>query len=188
MRRLARDVVAVADALSLPDTIVIGHSMGGAVAVEAAILMPGRCRSVLGVDSFTDASFYRRRSQTEIRARHRIFAMDFAGAVSAMVRRITLDGGPAVADWIASEMGRCPPATALAQLDALLDWDIEARWPLLPCPAETINSAVLSRGIETVPDLRGLQVHEMDRVGHFPMLEDPARFSGLVGEIVRRHG
>ena len=183
----ARDVVAVADALALTDVVLVVHSMGGPVAVDAAIRLAGRCRLVLGVETFTDAAFYPRRPRAEIAARVGSFAADFGGTVAAMVRRITLHGGPDLATWIGEAMSRCDPATALAALEALLEWDIAARWSALPCPAETINSAILSRGTEPTSGLDGLRVHLMDRVGHFPMLEDPATLAAIMDEIVRRH-
>lgn len=184
---LAADVVGVADALDLADVILVGHSMGGPVAVEAAIRMRGRCRLVLGVETFTDTAFYSRRPRAEIAARLAPFAADFGGTMAAMVHRITRCGGPEIATWIAHEMSRSDPATALDALDALLDWDLAARWSALPCAAETINSACLSKGIETVPGLDGLGVHLMDRVGHFPMLEDHAAFAMIMADIVQRH-
>lgn len=183
----ARDVVAVVDALAHPEVILVGHSMGGPVAVEAAIRLAGRCRLVLGVDTFTDGAFYPRRPRVEVAARLAPYAADFAGTLAAMVRRITLCGGPDLATWIVAEMSRCDPATALAALEALLNWDIAARWSALPCAAETINSAILSRGLEATGGLDGLRVHLMDRVGHFPPLEEPAAFAALMEDIVRRH-
>ena len=184
---LARDVLAMADTLPVRDVILVGHSLGGPVAVEAAILMSGRCRLVLGVETFTDPAFYLRRSRTEIAARHQAFEADFPGVVAAMVQRITLRGGPELASWIAAEMSRVNPATALQMLDALLDWDIETRWPLLPCGSETINSAILSQWTQPSPNLDGLRIHMMDGVGHFPMLEQPAMLTGLINDVVHRY-
>ena len=181
------DVAAVADALALSDVILVGHSMGGPVALEAAVRLAGRCRLVLGVETFTDGAFYRRRPPAEIAARLEGVEADFGGVVDAMVRRITLCGGPGLATWIAGEMSRCDSGTALEALEALLDWDIAARWSALPCAAETINSASLSRELEPTADRDGLRGHVMDRVGHFPMLEEPAALTVAMNDVLRRH-
>lgn len=76
-------------------------------------------------------------------------------------------------------------SVALARLDALLTWDIEERWPLLDCPIETINSALLSENALMI-DLVGLSVHLMEDVGHFPMLEDAETFNALASGILKR--
>ncbi len=43
----ARLVVALLDTLRLPDAVLVGHSMGGAIAAEVAIRSPGRVRGLV---------------------------------------------------------------------------------------------------------------------------------------------
>ena len=50
MARHASDLEAVSEALGLPPAILVGHSMGGFVAVAAAHLYPDRVKDVLLVD------------------------------------------------------------------------------------------------------------------------------------------
>ena len=52
MPEFGADVKAVADAEKLKKVIIFGNSLGGPVAVEAALLMPGRVLGVVGVDTF----------------------------------------------------------------------------------------------------------------------------------------
>jgi len=105
----ARDVEAAIDAAGFDDAVVIGHSMGGAVGVDLAIRLGPRCRLLLGVDTFTDARFYRRRPAAEIAARRATFAADFAGTMRAMVAQITPPATPAeTVAWIAHEMAATP--------------------------------------------------------------------------------
>ena len=184
----AQDVVDVADALAAEQVVLVGHSMGGAVAVEAALRLGPRCALMLGVDTFTDAAFYGLRPAAEIAARQQVFATDFAGSMAGMVRRITgVDVEGRTVQWIVDTMTDFEPAFALAILGALLAWNIEARWPLLRCPAETINSAMLAAHCEEL-ELPGLAVQFMERVGHFPMIEDPDGFNALVRGTLARHG
>lgn len=49
-----KDITAVLNQLNLKNVIVIGHSMSGAIAVEAAINNPARIIGVVGVDNFTN--------------------------------------------------------------------------------------------------------------------------------------
>ncbi|MBD3856010.1 MAG: alpha/beta hydrolase [Acidobacteria bacterium] len=49
------DVQSVVEKLDLNNVVLVGHSMGGAVVLEAARLMPDRVTGVIGVDSLHDA-------------------------------------------------------------------------------------------------------------------------------------
>jgi pimeloyl-ACP methyl ester carboxylesterase len=183
MAAFGADVVAVADDLAAERIVLVGHSMGGPVALEAAMQLGDRCRLVLGVDTFTDAAFYGALPDATIAARCARFAADYAGTIAQMVERITAPtAAPALRAWIARTMARTDPAIGVAVLAQLLAWDIEARWPSVRCPVATINSAPLARQGRQLA-LAGLAVRELDGVGHFPMLEAPAAFAAGAREI-----
>lgn len=185
---MAADVAEVADHLELEDVVLVGHSMGGLVALEAARILGTRCRLIVGVDTFTDARFYTRRPDAEIDRRCEEIALDYEAFVVAMIERITApDLDPAIRRWIGREMVRVDLRHALASLRALLEWDIETFWPTVECPCETINSAALA-GVETVPGLDRLQVVPIENCGHFPMIERPAEFNRLLLDILVRNG
>jgi pimeloyl-ACP methyl ester carboxylesterase len=184
----AETVVSAIEARGGQSVVLIGHSMGGPVSIEAAIRLGARCRLVVGVDTFTDVNFYARRPREEIDRRKADFAADFKGAIGRMVDRIVLRlPEPDLKDWIASRMGSVDVPSELNALDSLLDWDALERWPHLRVPVETINSAELAQP-RTTQKLPDLTVTEMAGVGHFPMLEDPEVFNRLLAEILARHG
>jgi pimeloyl-ACP methyl ester carboxylesterase len=186
MAAFARDVEAVLEATGTGDAVFVGHSMGGAVCVEAALRLGRRCRLVLGIDTFTDARFYRRRPAPEIAARRARFAAAFQPEVARMVGAITAPRTPAATvRWIADAMSATRVDDALDALGALLAWDIEERWPALSAPVTTINATMLAAPEHAI-DLERLHVHAMDGVGHFPMLEAPARFNALVRDLTTR--
>ena len=49
----AQDVAAVVDALDASNVVLIGHSLGGPVVLEAALLRPRQVIGVIGVDATT---------------------------------------------------------------------------------------------------------------------------------------
>jgi pimeloyl-ACP methyl ester carboxylesterase len=185
--RFAENVVDVADALDAKEFALMGHSMGGPIAVEAGLRLAGRCKFILGVDTFTDGAFYLRRPADEIELRVQKFETHFEATMAKMVRNITAPAtDPAIVTEITRIMTQCDRNVALPALRSLLEWDIEAHWPLLDIPVATINSAMLRSGAEL--DLAGLDLHIMHDVGHFPMLESPKAFNSIAMTILEEHG
>ncbi len=186
MADFGADILTVADAIGARDVVLVGHSMGGAVAIEAALRLGDRCRLLVGVDTFTEAAFYAARPADEIRARKAVFAADFAETMQGMIGAITGPAAdPAVVAWIGRVMAETDPEAALGVLDALLSWDIAPRWAELAVPAVALNSALLARRNELI-EVDGLDIRLMDDVGHFPMIEDPIVFNALLADIVEK--
>ncbi|SON56808.1 Arylesterase [Hartmannibacter diazotrophicus] len=177
-------VLGLVEELNLEDVVLVGHSMGGPVAIETAILLGLCCRGIVGVDTFTDPRFYLPLDATVREQRLAYFRNAFEGTMRGMIETITAPATePSVRNWIADRMASRPPADALRSLASLLDYDISQRWPLLRCPAATINAAMLmGEGDESlIPTLTDLKVIRMAGVGHFPMLEAPDAFNRLLG-------
>ena len=178
------DILAVADALGADEVVLVGHSMGGAVAIEAARLLGRRCRLLVGVDTFTEAMFYAARPADEIALRINGFRGDFPGRMRGMIDAITgLDAAPELKALIAEGMAASDPEAALGVLEALLRWDIAAVWPLPGIRAVAINSALLARRNELI-DLDNLEIILMEGPGHFPMMEAPEAFNRLLLEVL----
>ena len=187
MAAFGSDVLAVADALAVESCVLVGHSMGGPVAIEAALQLGDRCSLIVGVDTFTEAGFYARQPRDEINRRKARFEADFDGAMLKMIQGLVADRqNTALIDQISRQMSVTDLKVALAALDGLLDWDIEARWPRVDTPVETINSAIL--GPRNPIDLPGLGLHLIDGAGHFPMQETPARLNAMLAGILDHHG
>ena len=78
MPAFGADVVAVIEQLGLQDAVLIGHSMGGDVIVEAALALRGASRGLVWVDIY--ASLGEPRSPDEIETFVRPFRDDFVAA------------------------------------------------------------------------------------------------------------
>jgi len=186
MEAFGTDVLAVADAIDAERCVLVGHSMGGPVALEAARHLGDRCSLIIGVDTFTEGGFYRRQPRAEIDRRMARFEADFDGAMLRMIQGLVANRNDIdLIDQIAGRMSATDLQVALAALDGLLDWDIEARWQLSKAQVETVNSAVL--GPRDHIDLPGLGIHLIENAGHFPMQETPARLNAMLAGILNRH-
>jgi pimeloyl-ACP methyl ester carboxylesterase len=186
---MASDVQLVRRTLGLDKLILVGHSMGGPVAVEVARENPDGLLGIVGVDTLTDARMYTRRSEDEIAARLKALEADLPGSIAGLVRMITLVDrkGTGVVDELIATMTSVAPSVAIPSMRALLAWDIDERWPHSGAPVHTINSKALVPLIEELPRRERLTVRTMAEVGHFPMLEDPdafnAKLSAVLGEV-----
>lgn len=176
-------VSAAIDAEAVSDCVLVGHSLGGPIAVEAAVKLGERCRLVVGVDTFTDAAFYAPRSEADIAQRLEPFRYDFAGEMAGMVDRITLAGDADLCSWITRMMVSAPPERALARMASLLAHDLQSIWPRLASPTWTINSAPLDRPGSRLA-LADLNAIFMPEVGHFPMLEAPEAFNRQLAGVL----
>lgn len=115
----SNDVVAVIEALDARNVILVGHSLGGPVVVEAGLQLPDRVTAVVGVDAFfddwADPEFTKFVDQLRT---------DFAVSTRAFVRKaLFLPTSPAaLADSIADSMAAAPPEIALPAMDSMLAW------------------------------------------------------------------
>src|SRR5579871_4784629 len=86
LENFGRDVVAVVERERLSNVILIGNSLGGAVALEAARFLPGRGLAVIAVDTCHD--FSARMDAAAIRKRAESFRKDFPSACDAMAAQL----------------------------------------------------------------------------------------------------
>lgn len=163
--------------LDIDDAILIGHSMGGPIMTEVAILAPKRIKALIGLDTLTDRDYYGRIPDDEITRRHDDFAADYAGRMRVMIDNIVHPSTTeAMRQTISDGMVASAPADfALDVKDDLFAWNAEERWPLVTCPALMLNSTWVARlaSPDTMPCFSETEIIEYDS-GHFPMLEAPA--------------
>ena len=143
MANFGADVAAVADALQLEDIILVGHSMGGPVALEAARLLKGRVKMVIGADTLSDVSL--RYADEQLAGMLAAMEADFPGTVEGLVRSSFFlpTSDPALIDQIARDMGAAPPAAGIGAFEGFAHWyneDVEKTLADIKVPIRLINS------------------------------------------------
>lgn len=163
--------------LGIDGAVLVGHSMGGPVVTEAAILAPERIGALMGLDTLTDRDYYGRVPDAEIARRHADFATDYTGRMRGMIDNIVHPDTPeTLRQSITDDMvSAAPMKFALDVKDRLFAWDAEERWPLVACPAVMLNSTWVARRAHPEPMgcFAATEVIPYDS-GHFPMIEAPA--------------
>lgn len=119
MALFGEDVRAVTEAVGARSVILIGHSMGGPVIAEAARIMPGRVKGLIGVDTFVNIEYpMTREGAAEMAAPlEDDFPKGSRKFVSGMISPRT---DPLLREWILADMSAAPPAVALSAMKEMM--------------------------------------------------------------------
>ena len=187
MAAFGEDVVAVVEKLGLDQVVLIGHSMGGAVILEAARRIPERVIGLVGADTFNNVEVNFTQDQVDIWLDP--FRADFATATADLVRTMfTPASDSALVEKIATDMSAAPAEVGLGALEELLDFrnnEITRALREVKIPVSCINSEMYPTDIEAGRrHASSFEVVYMSDVGHFVMIEDPETFNRLLEEAV----
>ena len=178
------DARAVSVALNLRRVVIVGNSLGGAVALEAARLLRGRAVAVVGVDTLHDLT--QRFDPAEARARADAFRKDFAGACRTMINQLFHPGAyPELRAWAEQRMLTMPPDVVVRIMEGLAGYDLAPASKNAGVPIRAINGDLWPTATEgnrkVVPDF---DAAIMKNAGHYPMLERPEEFNRILAGIV----
>ncbi len=186
------DVAAVIDQLDLQNVVLIGHSMGGNVILEAALAKPQPVIALIGVDNFKDVG---EAMNEEIQAKIDNFMMmmeqDFANTASAYAQQALFHPSTdsAVVQRVTNDFRNSDPDIATASLKALLDYghreseqlaNLDKKLYLINSDATPTSTAGLD---ETGVNYQLVDIHA---TGHYPMIEKPEEFNRLLREILAK--
>lgn len=185
---LAGDVEAVADALGLERMILIGHSMGGPVSLEAARRMPGRVVGIVAVDTLHNAEFeFPPEAVAQLIA---AFEADFTGTVAGFIRGMYQPGAdPAVVDWTVKKAQGTDQAAAIGLMRDFESLDFPAMFSAAKVPIRAINAAPAGpmqpvTEVEINRKYADFDAVLMAGVGHFLQLERPAELNSHLRAVV----
>jgi pimeloyl-ACP methyl ester carboxylesterase len=184
IRAFGDDVIAVVEKLALADIVLIGHSMGGDVIVEAALQLAERVRGLVWVDAYNTLGEPNTREALEEFVRP--FREDFVTATRNLVRQMFVPSSDTgLVEWVVADMSAAPPEIAVAALEQSVgnDHAILAGLGGLAAPVAAINPEYRPTDIESL-QRHGVMTVLMSGVGHFLMLEDPDTFNRLLGEVI----
>jgi pimeloyl-ACP methyl ester carboxylesterase len=184
MEAFGKDVVAVVEQLELDRVILIGHSMGGAVIIEAARQMPERVTGLVGADTFLDVG--KQYTQEQIDEWLRQLRSDFAGTAGKLIRGMfPADADPAFVESVVADMCSAQPEVGIGASRAYLEFDRREALRRMRKPIYCINSDMRVTNVEAGRRYAAsFEVKLMSGVGHFVMLEDPDVFNQLLTETI----
>jgi pimeloyl-ACP methyl ester carboxylesterase len=180
MANFGQDVATALSAVPNQKLILVGHSMGGPVAIEAARLLKNRVIGIIGVDTFKTVGLPPP-SKAQIDALLKPFEADFIGHTRALVTDSFFAKGadPQLVTKIAYDMSLSPPRVGIASMRAVLEYDFAAPLKDIGVPIVAINSDLgeptnEARIRKVLPKFHAVT---LAGDGHFLMMEDARRFN-----------
>lgn len=178
---LGVDVQTVVETLGLRRVVLIGHSLGGPVALVAAARMPGRVAGVIAVDTLHDAEFVLPNDAIETMAGR--FEADFTGTMAQAVRSMfPAEVDQRLVDSVVTTAVGTSRVAAIAIMRDYKNLDLKKSLRSAGVPVRCINVPPRDEGgLETAID-RNRAYADFDAVilmgsGHYPMLDQPAVFN-----------
>jgi pimeloyl-ACP methyl ester carboxylesterase len=196
------DVAALLRALNLRGAVLVGHSMGTRVVLQACLDAPDRVAGLVLVDgSFMAAAGER----AEGDARRAIASAGFATFAGGLFEQMFF-APSATADRIRARAARLPEAVGAALFPRMVAWDarnMAAALGRVGVPLLVIQSTALTPERKRVPLAAGAttpflemirsrapqaRIEVVPGVAHFTMLEAPETVNRLLADFVARIG
>jgi pimeloyl-ACP methyl ester carboxylesterase len=186
---LASDVSNVIKELGLKRVILVGHSMGGPVALATVPSRRNEIVAVIGVDTLQNAEM--KAPEEQSKKFLEMFTKDFKGTLEGGMPSLVGDKADAdLKKWLTTRAVAQDPKMALALMRDMQSLDATKLLKEAKVPVRCINS---SGGFKfhTPTDIKANKKYaDFDAVmiadvGHYPMLEKPAEFNEKLRTVLK---
>lgn len=192
MGAFGKDVAAVVEKVQPQSVILVGHSMGGPVMLEAAPLLKDRLVGLVGVDCLTDPE--EKYSAEQMAEYRQPFEKDFAKAMEAALKHehdfFTAKTDPVLVERIVTKMTAAPAEVGVSAFQAMLDFANDSQRPRMTevqVPLVCINAKIdpqkVAAGQKYAPQF---EVVSLPDAGHFLMMEYPVEFNALLEKCLAK--
>ncbi|HOD40191.1 MAG TPA: alpha/beta hydrolase [Candidatus Wallbacteria bacterium] len=188
-KRYSDDIAAAVNQIESKNIVLVGHSMSGAYALEAA-LAASNVKAVVLVDTLKDMD----QLMTVQQAEEFIFSLyrkNFKYAVENVLPKFLFcDATPeGIRKLLQNEFLQNNPESAIKALKPLYEMDVVKYARQIEVPVRAINSAYTPTNLEANQKyFRNYKYLTICDTGHYPMLEKPAEFNKLLAGLIEDLG
>jgi pimeloyl-ACP methyl ester carboxylesterase len=187
MADFAEDVAAVLDAEGIRRVTVVGHSMGGAVALELARLRPESVKHIIGLDTFHYLALYPRVEEDVIHTFMAAFDENFGATVRGFVEMGSISStDPDFKEAIFQKMSSARLPACLRAIEEILRWDMDEA---LAHVDQRIDVLAISELLDPKAVIRyrdRINFVPIELGSHHFLLEQPEATAALVADLVER--
>lgn len=179
------DVASVVDVLGLRKVILVGHSMGGPVSLEAARRLGARVVGIIPVDTLANAD--RESKPDEVDTFLAPFRADYRAAVEKFVREWMFVPGtdPKLIESIVARATSTAPEVGLSALGNAFRYDARPALKEIRVPIHAINADKFPTRLDGARRLAPqFTATILKGHGHYLMLESPAEFGEALEHVV----
>ncbi len=185
MPAFGEDVAAVVNQIDGDNVVLVGHSMGGPVAIEAAKLLGDRVIGVVGVDTFYTPFEYPK-SEAEIDGFVKPFNDDFEDTSEQLVRSMfTPEADPDLITSIVKQMSVADQDMGISAMYELFRWNVKN----VPSALDKYSKKLCN--INGAPTGEEIALHKnvsmIPGVGHFVAQVKPNEFNQALNRIITEY-
>jgi len=192
MHNFGSDVVTVMEALMLDNVVLIGHSMGGNVILEAASMKPKAVIGFVGVDNFKDLGMeYSTEEKQEMDNFISQISDDYKGVVTGYASGMLFSESTEkkIQKRVLHDILNTPQEVSVGMLKSLSSVNeieggqmsrLRVKVHLINCDGMPTNEGQLKKYCGDA-----YEVHSIGSLGHYPMIEAPDRFNQILDEILQ---
>jgi pimeloyl-ACP methyl ester carboxylesterase len=185
MEAFGQDVASVVEKAGGSKVILVGHSMGGPVAIEAANILGDKVVAVVGVDTFY-TPFQYPKSEPEIEASVKPLKKDFIGTSQQIVQSMfTPNVDPELKASIVKHFSDANPEMGISAMYGIFRWNAQN----VPSTLERYSNKLWN--INAAPTGNEKALHEsvtlIPGVGHFVPQVKPEEFNDALSKIISRY-
>lgn len=180
------DVKTVVTKLGLKRVVLVGSSLGGSVALEAAKRMPDNVVAIVPVDVLQNVE--QTLPPEQLDAVIKQMTADYKNVMTGLMNQFFFSASTpeAVKTRVINEVISRPPETAVAIFKGIIGYRPGPTLKEIKVPIKAINADRNPTNLE----VNRKYAPQFDAViikgtGHYPMLEDPARFNQMLAEILK---
>ena len=181
MASLGEDVKAVVDAVGAKEIVLVGHSMGGPVVLEAARRMPDRVKGIVLVDTLLDAD--QRTPADQVEAMSKQLEADYKGVATHMANEYLFAAATpaAVRERVLKQALAMPTPLSIALLREVWLYDPVPALREIKAPVRAVNADKFPTNVEgNRRHMPGYEAVIVTGSGHYPMIEQPEKFAAAL--------